>query len=176
MNIIEQADRIVGIDTALGLGGILDQADPADRNTYRRGAYLEFYGKHSVHERGNALCDTGAHNYSPASASLEKMAEVVVALHAATKSKGDGLPEVDRVTSAWFAGKAKCATVWMNSSASEEETEAMVSYISRCLSSPVRRLLAEYEVYDHDPLQGVMTRVCQHRGDPIYLVSKASKS
>lgn len=147
-DIIDQADRIVGIDTALGKSGLLDYADSLVKNTYRRGAYLEWFASHGADVRDAAVKVVGAEKHTPGAVDIAKMAEVIVALHDATQPKGDGLPAPESIgidselrEKGWFV-------VNVMARGGKSESATMCEYIDRCLSAPVRRLLAEFDVTD----------------------------
>jgi hypothetical protein len=149
MNIIDQADKIVFGDaraadkphnTTLRIG----------INTYRRGAYIEWLLSKGHDEAAKAAFDD-----------VGLMAERIVALDAA---KGDGLPD-------GLTAKAYSNAVWGDGVVTEKTLGALVRtddfkqadkvavYINRCLSAPVRRLLAAFDI--------VHERDCNHRGFAI---------
>lgn len=152
---IEQADKIIGIDIALGLGGILDQVDERHRQSYRRGAYIEWIATQDESLCTDELLKRGSRNYRVGMMQLDKIAEAIVAIHAATQPKGDGLPEEFEVfcqigaSGAIVSVMKRVAGLARDMDASEQRK--LSDYLTRCLSKPVRRLLAEFEVTDQAP-------------------------
>ena len=131
--IIEQADEIVGINVeAIGLA-------PEHKAMLRRGAYFDWLMK-NVDADETMVCGTINHT-----------AGWIVRLHAESKPKGDGLPDliVHGPNMAWHehvvvrktaGGKLTAMTL--------DEQVATVQYINRCLTAPVRRLLSAFDVTD----------------------------
>lgn len=146
-NIIEQADRIVGIDASSRYFEA-NVAEPEKHiNLYRLGAYLKWLEE----------CKVGDPHARPnAGHALEDIAKEIVALHAASKVKGDGLPDITSV--AWAvefeAGGQRSGDfvfLFQPPVESGNEAHAICGYLRRCLTKPVRRLLAEFEVTDQTP-------------------------
>lgn len=135
--LIGQADKIVFGDERTGekLHETL-RANGVSMNTMRRGAFIEWLMARGEDETAKGMLDD-----------IGLMAERIVKLHAATQPKCDGLPEVHSVTCGDL-GDIHSVTVWLTSSATQGDAEAMSAYLGRCLSKPVRRLLAAFDLTD----------------------------
>lgn len=149
MTIIEQADSIVGITDEIGAC----RNYGLSRDIYRRGAYLGWLANQEEEKCGDECRKRDAYKHRIGSVPIEMMAEVVVAVHAATRPKGDGLPDNLTVLCSYVDGN-ECVKV----SHSDDRTMSFVdqvataAYLTRCLSAPVRRLMAAFEVtYDPPP-------------------------
>ena len=135
---IEQADKIVGISEDMQANEITRAFNP---DTYRRGAYVGWMSelKPDLNPAGFDL-----------PRSIEDMAAAVVKFHAASQPKGDGLPEVNIIIFGRRNGVCVVDVVLLGE-ATHEQSLAMRDYLTRCLSAPVRRLMAEFEVVSEDP-------------------------
>lgn len=154
MGIIEQADRIVGIDNKISLWC------RADQDIYRRGAYFKWIGTK----------DSRGVRYG---ADLEIIAAEVVRIHAEeekSKQPDDGLQP-----GPWSASRG-CPDPSGNNDRGDPYVSdrnmrlvcilrdyATCQYIARCGSPAVRRLLAAFEVTE-DKQDGSMGLCCTDSG------------
>lgn len=159
-SVIAKADRIVGIEIALGGGGVLDYADREVKNTFRRGAYCEWFSKHSSPDQWPTVSEI-----------LESQAERIVRLDAA-KPKGDGLPEKVEVfcqigSAVPVVSVMKIVDGRPSHMMDADELERLCAYTRLRFSKPVRRLLAEYEVTDERPTDEGIFALGRLDGEPV---------
>lgn len=137
-SIIEQADRIVGISVALAPDGVLEFASGRMKNICRRGAYIEWI----VAQKEDVCSDER----------IEDMAEIVVRI---AKPKGDGLPDETLVFCSNTSGAKGVSVQKLVNDRSQDMSDVeqcrTADYLNRCLSAPVRRLLAAFDVTDDPP-------------------------
>lgn len=132
--IIEQADEIAGVHHPLIDFNINGKKLSAD--TYRRGAYAKWFAENSSPDMWPSVAEV-----------LDSQAERIVRLHAASKPKGDGLPEGMWVTSC-DTGKYGLSVEVCATRMSRAERCALHEYIACCLTDPVRRFLAAFECFE----------------------------
>lgn len=160
---IEQADEIVGIATDVIMANV--KAD-----TYRRGAYADWFRKNSQPDMWPTVAEV-----------LSSQAERIVRLHAASKPKGDGLPDLivccPNEFGKEFVVVRKIIDGAMRPMTLEDQTST-AAYIQRCLTPPVRRLLAEFDVVESRSVEvNKLNTVMLHRNgqDICWLVPKGAK-
>lgn len=154
VNIIKQADEIVGITEQIGvLNRHLVSAD-----IFRRGAYFEWLAKQDHDTCVDAYHRNKVGEDRVGSIDVEVLSRVVVEVHAATQPKGDGLPEGLTAVSniAERPESMRGVIVFkrdgsLTASLTGDEQRKTQEYLDRCLSKPVRRLLAEFDVTDQAP-------------------------
>ena len=145
--IIEQADEIVGIAEDISVNQITRAFDD---NTYRRGAYMTWLAAPERQRNTMASYEAMFANAIGSSALFIPnglIAELIIAVHAASKPKGDGLPEIE----SWSHGPRGFG---FNTHASESENERLGQLIFnrfRSADSPVRRFLAAFECVGQRP-------------------------
>lgn len=139
---IERADEIVGISVIFAPQGALDYTGDAVKNTYRRGAYVGWMQnlKPDVNPSGFDL-----------PRGIEDMARCVVELHAASKPKGDGLPEISSINFGRNLGEKDYLFQFNGPIRTYEESQALVEYLMRCLTTATRRFLAAFECVGQRP-------------------------
>lgn len=154
-SIIEQADEIVGIAEDLSANWITRAFSP---DTYRRGAYVEWMPK----QKGFHGLDAPA-----ATDSLEKLAAHIVELRAASNPKGDGLPEV-----VGWSVDVDTDELILKCSGGPDGPSGFGEFIDLYLAkrdSPVRRLLAAFEVVDKRPTHIGCFAFGHLNGEPVMI-------
>ncbi len=147
---IERADEIVGIADDIRVNEITRAFDD---NIYRRGAYMTWLA--APERQRNTMASYGAMFANAIGSSAlfipnGLIAELIIAVHAASKPKGDGLPEVTEVhTWTSYSGGGKEFSFSFGPPVTDDKSAtAMHDYIARCLSSATRRFLAAFECFD----------------------------
>lgn len=136
-NDITKADRIVGITYDISVN-ITTRA--FEERIYRRGAYIEWM---------TALPDFHGLDAPRASDTIELLAAYIVRKGA--EPKGDGVPKWFFVGAQKISGCSGVGLVAVRNGCggydmTGQEQSCTIAYINRCLSAPVRKLLAAFEV------------------------------